>query len=83
MRTVFLVIAFFAFLTGCATDDTSGLANSVSPASSGLPPDTGLTGVGGTGTGGTGQAGTGISNIGIDRQRTTGTGALTNRIDRP
>jgi len=38
-----------------------------------LPPDTGQTGIGG---------GAGTSGIGVDRQRTTGTGTLTNEPGR-
>jgi hypothetical protein len=84
MRTYFFALTIVALLSACATDDTLD-ANAGSPSTQrgAWRGDTGLTGVGGTGTGGTGQAGAGISGIGVDRQRTTGTGGLTNRIDRP
>jgi hypothetical protein len=85
MRTFLLALTAAALLTACATDNSPEDASSASPSTQrgAWRGDTGLTGVGGTGTGGTGQAGAGISGVGIDRQRTTGTGTLTNRTDRP
>ena len=68
---------------GCATDEQRKMADPApSTARGAWRGDTGLTGVGGTGTGGTGQAGAGTSAVGIDRQRTTGTGSLTNQFER-
>jgi hypothetical protein len=70
-RTVLAVIA--AVLTGCANDDMARSNSTRTQAN--LPPDTGQTGIGGTGT-----PGAGTSGVGVDRQRTTGTGGLTNRL---
>lgn len=81
MKTWLLALTL-ACLVGCATDDGTEETNSPRPTAGGLPPDTGLTGVGGTGTGGGGQSGAGISGIGVDRQRTTGTGTMTNQVER-
>jgi hypothetical protein len=75
-RTVFLVMA--AVLAGCANDDMARSDSTRTQAN--LPPDTGLTGIGGAGTGGTGTPGTGTSGIGVDRRRATGTDGLTNRF---
>ena len=85
MRTFLLALTAAVLLTACATNDIAEEPYSAQPTTNrgAWRGDTGLTGVGGTGTGGTGQAGAGISGIGIDRQRTTGTGALTNRTERP
>ena len=84
MRIFLLSLTVSAFVIGCITDETRE-ASSASPASErgALRDDIGLTGIGGTGTGGSGQAGAGISGVGVDRQRTTGTGTLTNRLEVP
>jgi hypothetical protein len=71
MKTLFCGV-LLALALGCASDGDHST-------SSRLPPDVGQTGIGGGGAGGTGTPGAGMSNVGVDRQRTTGTGALTNR----
>jgi hypothetical protein len=76
-------LALGGVLAGCATDrERERTDPAPSTARGAWRGDTGLTGVGGTGTGGTGQAGAGTSAVGIDRQRTTGTGSLTNQLER-
>jgi hypothetical protein len=77
MKRLVGLIGLAVFITGCASDGPE-----VSPRAT-LPPDTGQTGIGGPGTGGSGTSGAGMSGIGVDRQRTTGTGTLTNRTDLP
>ena len=81
MKKWLMALALVGAIAGCATEDEIPDPNP-STARGAWRGDTGLTGVGGTGTGGTGQAGAGISSIGIDRQRTTGTGTLTNQLER-
>lgn len=83
MMKCLFALAVAMLLGGCVSDEAIE-TNAANPttARGAWRGDTGLTGVGGTGTGGTGQAGAGISNIGIDRQRTTGTGTLTNQVER-
>jgi hypothetical protein len=78
-RTVFVVMV--TALIGCAHEDMTRSNSTRTQAN--LPPDTGQTGIGGPGTGGTGTPGAGTSGIGVDRQRTTGTGGLTNRLGTP
>lgn len=79
MKKLFLMFVAGA-LAGCVTDTRDG--GPVDGSGGGAwRSDTGVTGVGGTGTGGTGQAGAGTSSVGIDRQRTTGTGTLTNQTN--
>ena len=84
MKLLLVSLALSSLIISCATDEARE-ANSGSPSSErgAWRGDTGLTGVGGTGTGSSGQAGAGISGVGVDRQRTTGTGSLTNRVEIP
>jgi hypothetical protein len=82
MRMLLLALGLSTLFTSCASDKARE-ASSASPSTErgAWRGDTGLTGIGGTGTGSSGQAGAGISGIGVDRQRTTGTGTLTNRLE--
>ena len=67
MKKIIALASMAFLLLGCAGDATDR---------STLPPDTGQTGIGGPGSG------AGTSGIGVDRQRTTGTGTLTNEPGR-
>ena len=67
MKTTIALASLALLLVGCAGDTTER---------STLPPDIGQTGIGGPGSG------AGMSGIGVDRQRTTGTGTLTNESGR-
>ena len=83
MKRWLMALTLVGVVAGCATDRERDMTDPAPSAARGAwRGDTGLTGVGGTGTGGTGQAGAGTSAIGIDRQRTTGTGSLTNQLER-
>src|SRR5688572_13974022 len=83
MKRWLMAAALVGAIAGCATDREREMNDAApSTARGAWRGDRGLTGVGGTGTGGTGQAGAGTSAVGIDRQRTTGTGSLTNQLER-